>query len=151
MKKELRSEIEIDAPKSEVWKILTNFQEYDEWNPFIYPIEGELSKGSRLFVLIHLQDAKPQAFRPRIKVLVPEQKLAWLGSFLIIGLFDGEHYFHLEELPGNKTRLIHGEKFSGILSGMVLKSIETKILQGFEAMNEALKERVESQLAGNTA
>ncbi len=56
MKKELRSEIEIDALRSEVWKILLNFQEHEEWNPFIYPIEGKLSKECRIFVLIHLQD-----------------------------------------------------------------------------------------------
>ena len=33
--KELRSQIEIEAPADRVWQVLTDFATYPEWNPFI--------------------------------------------------------------------------------------------------------------------
>ena len=50
MKKQLRTEIAIDAPPERVWAVLTDFERYGEWNPFVPSLQGELSGGSRLRV-----------------------------------------------------------------------------------------------------
>ena len=50
--RELRSEIEIDAPPERVWAVVTDFAAYPEWNPFIRRISGELREGARLEVRI---------------------------------------------------------------------------------------------------
>jgi hypothetical protein len=67
-----------------------------------------------------------------------------LGKLGIKGVLDGEHYFQLKVIDSQKTELIHGENFSGILSGLLLKMIGEKTKNGFEAMNEALKIEVEN-------
>ena len=50
----VRTEIEIEAPANIVWQILTDFERYDEWNPFIRLIDGRLKVGenrSRFFMV----------------------------------------------------------------------------------------------------
>src|SRR6476660_5134221 len=48
--KEINSEIEIFSTPEQVWRILTDFDKYPQWNPFIDQISGELKKGSKLTV-----------------------------------------------------------------------------------------------------
>ena len=44
---EVRSEIEINSYPESVWKILTDFATYDQWNPFINQIIGLPTEGSK--------------------------------------------------------------------------------------------------------
>jgi uncharacterized protein YndB with AHSA1/START domain len=43
--RELRSEIEIDAPPERVWAVVTEFAAYPEWNPFHPPDQRRASRG----------------------------------------------------------------------------------------------------------
>jgi hypothetical protein len=142
MNKSIRTEIIINAPKEKVWDILSNFASYGEWNPFIIRISGAQAKGSRLAVTL-LNGKKEFAMKPKVISVVPNQYFDWLGSLFIKGLFDGHHYFEIEELSPRQVRFIHGEHFSGILSGMILRSIADETRNNFIAMNNALKVRAE--------
>ncbi|MDB4074995.1 MAG: hypothetical protein QNL36_07160 [Crocinitomicaceae bacterium] len=44
-----------------------------------------------------------------------------------------------------ENTFFHGEKFSGLFTGVILKMIQKGTIGGFKAMNEALKVRVESE------
>lgn len=145
--KSIRTEITIDAAPSTVWNTLMDFADYENWNPFIH-VTGCAEVGSRLANTIFLEGRKPQVFQPEVLAVVPEQEFRWEGHLFVRGLFDGEHYFQLEALPGGKCRLIHGENFRGLLAGMILGMIGEQTRQGFEKMNQALKERCE-QMAVN--
>ena len=46
--RDLRSEI--DASPEDVWQVLTDFDAYPEWNPFIRSIQGNPEVGSRLSI-----------------------------------------------------------------------------------------------------
>lgn len=50
--KELYTEIEINASASVVWDILTDFNNFPNWNPFIKEISGNLQEGSQIEVFI---------------------------------------------------------------------------------------------------
>ena len=139
----IETEITINASVAAVWDILMNFNNYPNWNPFIQSIKGEAKVGSRLENTICLKPNQAQVFKPIIQVVNAQQEFRWLGSLWLKGLFDGEHYFKLEKLPNNQTRLIHGERFSGILSGLIMAMIRTDTQRGFEKMNQALKKEVE--------
>jgi len=140
--RELTSQIGIDAPTERVWAVLTDFGAYPEWNPFIVRISGELTVGSRLEVRIAPPGGRVMTFRPTVRVVEENQELAWLGRFLVPGLFDGEHHLQLDPLDAG-TRFTQSERFGGILvpaAGGVL----AKTQRGFEAMNAALERRVEA-------
>ena len=74
-----------------------------------------------------------------------DKELRWKGKLGISGIFDGEHYFVLQVISVEQTKLIQGEIFSGILVPFLKKMIHGNTLAGFEAFNAALKQRVEEQ------
>jgi hypothetical protein len=140
--RELTSSIEIDASPERIWSVLTDFASHGEWNPFIRSIEGEPVVGSRLQVRIAPPGGRAMTFKPTVTVVDPSLELRWLGRLLLPGLFDGEHRFRLEPLDGDRTRFVQSERFSGILVAFSGKGL-AKTERGFDAMNEALKLRVE--------
>lgn len=142
--REIHTEIEINASANRVWEILVKFDEYPDWNPFIREISGELSEGSRLSVSIQPVDSDPMDFQPTLIKAEKNDELRWIGRVLIPGIFDGEHYFRIEKISEEKVSLIHGENFSGILVPLLWGSMESGTKQGFKAMNEALKNKVEA-------
>lgn len=137
--KELRTEITINAPIEIVWKLLTDFNRYPEWNPFIKSISGIAAPGEKLVVELQPPDSKPMVFRPVCKTFLPPQRFSWKGRLLAPGIFDGEHIFELEHLLPNTTKLVHREKFSGILVPFLWKQLNNNTRRGFEMMNEKLK------------
>ena len=76
----------------------------------------------------------------------PDRELRWLGRLFVPGIFDGEHFFELAPLEeGRSTRFTQGERFKGILVPFLRRSLDNGTRKGFEAMNQALKDRVERQ------
>lgn len=140
--KELKTEIIIQAPAAVVWQVLLHFSDYPSWNPFIRAIEGQARQGGRLRNSMQLQ-GKTYVFTPTITALQEGRQLEWLGK-MPLNAFNGNHYFFLEPLDLQQTRLIHGERFSGWLSGLMLKKIGEDTLKGFQSMNKALKQRAEA-------
>jgi len=140
--RELRREIDIDAPLSAVWAALTDTGSYPEWNPFIRRLTGDLREGAKLDVRIEPPGGRAMSFKPTVLSLENERELRWLGHFLLRGLFDGEHIFRLEDLGEGGTRFTQAERFSGILVRPFGSTLDKTEL-GFEHMNAALKARVE--------
>jgi hypothetical protein len=144
--RELRREIEIDAPPERVWSVVTDFAAYPEWNPFIRRISGELREGASLDVRIEPPGARVTRFEPTVRAVEANRELRWLGRLLLPGVFDGEHSLRIEPLDDGRTRFVQSERFTGILVGLV-KGTLAKTEAGFEQMNTALKARVEQPTA----
>jgi hypothetical protein len=144
--RELRREIEIDAPPERVWAVVTDFAAYPEWNPFIRRIGGELRQGARLAVQIEPPGARPTTFKPTVRAVEANRELRWLGRLLLPGVFDGEHSLRIEPLEGGRCRFVQSERFTGVLVGVV-KGMLAKTEAGFEQMNAALKARAEQAAA----
>ena len=141
MKHHLHTEIYIDAPPAAVWAVLTDFEAYPEWNPFLQRLEGALEEGAALRVTLGL-GGSPMRIGPRVVEVRPGHSFAWLGHLWRPGLFDGRHGFILEP-QGDGTRFIHEEHFEGWLVRPILLAAGKDTRLGFEAMNEALKARCE--------
>jgi hypothetical protein len=141
--REIETTVEIDAPPAAVWRVLTDFPTYGEWNPFIPTIAGDVQVGERLTVRLEPPGGKGMTIKPTVLAAEPERELRWKGRLVIPGLFDGEHTFRIEPIDGQRSRFVHGERFTGILVGFV-KGILGKTEAGFEQMNAALKQRVEA-------
>lgn len=141
--KQIRTEIIINASKEKVWNILTDFENYKNWNPFIINSFGKAVVGSKLTNTMKL-DEKTQTFSPKILKVEEYKYFDWLGHLFFKGIFDGQHYFMIEELENNQVKLVQGENFSGIFSGLIMKSIGEKTIANFVKMNNALKRLAET-------
>lgn len=146
--KSIETRILIHASQEVVWSILLDNSTYTSWNPFIVESKGIIRVGSKIKNTI-LSKGKPMHFTPRITKLIPNKQFEWLGRLFIPGIFDGRHYFHLHALDHQTSELVHGEFFSGWLSGIILKSIKADTEKGFKAMNEALKKRAEKAMTSS--
>lgn len=142
---QLQTEIEIEAAPDRVWKILTDFAAYPEWNPFIRFVHGVPRQGARLEVRIQPSGTKGMTFRPSVLTADVDRELRWLGRFLFPGLFEGEHRFLIEPIASEKVRFRQSEQFSGILVPIFRASLDRDTKRGFEEMNLALKMRAESE------
>ncbi|MFV8835730.1 SRPBCC domain-containing protein [Aquisalimonas sp.] len=144
MRREIVTEIHIQAAPEAVWEVLLDFPAYPQWNPFITRISGAAETSARLAVTIEPPGKRAMVFRPEVLRALPAQELSWLGRIGMPGLFDGEHRFLLEQDDEHGgTRLIQRETFSGILLPLLWWSMAKPTRAGFEAMNRALKGRAE--------
>jgi hypothetical protein len=141
--KEVRSEIEINSYPESVWKILTDFATYDQWNPFINKIIGLPTEGSKIDIYIETRSGKNRKYSPRITKVEEGRELRWFGKSSLPGFLNAEHIFTIEELQPESVRFIQREVFDGLLTRLFGKGLDTDVMQGFQDMNDALKKRAE--------
>lgn len=142
---EIKTKTLIQADTEKVWEILTDFNKYPSWNPFIKSLEGNLTVGNKIRVEIQPPDSGKMVFNPKVLRFVLHREFAWLGHFIIPGLFDGEHIFILSDNGDGSTTFLHKEKFKGLLVPFFRKMLENNTRRGFEVMNLKLKELAEQQ------
>ena len=139
MAKQIKTSITIEATKEKVWQILTDFDNYPNWNSFIKSVSGDVKAGNR--IQIKLQE---MTFRPVVLTMHENTELKWLGHLWFKGLFDGEHKFKLTDNGNGTINFEQSENFSGILVKLFSKRLDKDTKNGFEQMNRELKLRTEN-------
>ena len=141
--KEIKTEIIIDATPEKVWRVLTDFEAYPDWNPFITSVEGEVFEGSRFKVNLQPLGSSKMSFKPVCLSFIENKEFSWLGKLVAKGIFDGKHCFELKPIDNGKTKFIHREEFKGFLVPLFWKKLDVNTRWSFEMMNDKLKETVE--------
>ena len=137
----LHTEVDIDASPEQVWKVLADRHDYPQWNPFIISSTGDLKVGDTITNVLRDTKGSETTFSPKLLAVEPGKELRWIGKVPPGAIFDGEHSFRLEELPGGRTRLIQEEKFTGAAIPFTRSMLNSTIKPQFEAMNRALAAR----------
>lgn len=145
---EVKTDITINAPPSVVRKVFFDFPSYPSWNPFLTSME---TVGPSPTPGTHLKFvAGGRAIESVIKENTSD-KFNWLGTLLGAWFFAGIHQF--EFLPYGDVgengetigcKFVQNETFAGITAGLLSLLMGDNIKKGFNAMNVALKERIES-------
>jgi hypothetical protein len=142
---EIKTQITINTTPDKVWAVLTDFDNYPNWNPFVTSLTGDVRVGNKIAVRIEPPGASVNNFRPTVTAFELNKKLSWLGVFLFRGIFDGEHKFELSNNGNGTTTFIQQEKFIGLLVPFFKKMLDNNIRRGFEALNNKLKELAEAK------
>jgi len=143
--KEVRSEIEIQAPPERVWQILTDFDKWSEWNPSLYRASGTAALGEQVTITFKGPGSKETNLCCTIQTLEKGRKWMWNFHAIAPFLFRGEHSFAIESSDGNRVRFEQREVFKGLLVTFLVNEAET--LRGYKAMDSALKARAEQASA----
>ena len=141
---EIRTEIEINAPKEVIWDILTNYTAYPEWNPFIVRVLGGSELGKRVLFVARFKFALTPVLAKILNFKVHE-KLSWGGPGVkwAESIFCAEHIFEIEEIEPGVCRFINREYMGGMVANTLWPLIELG-RPAYIAMNDALKERAEA-------
>jgi hypothetical protein len=145
---EIRTEVNVEADPRRVWAVLMAFADYPNWNPFIRSLQGMAQPGETLRAVMQPQNGKAMSFRPKVVTLRTGSEFRWRGRLLLPGLLDAEHYFLVARGTATSTRLIHGETFTGLLVPLLRSVLESSTRSSFDAMNAALKAKVEAEASG---
>ncbi|GAB5493422.1 MAG: hypothetical protein Phog2KO_36370 [Phototrophicaceae bacterium] len=138
------STIIINTPRQHIWDILTDFDAYNQWNPFTYDVEipqfkvGEsfqftvkLGKSERLQKELITQIEEPTVMAWRY----PFQENIWLSPI---------RYQVLTELSESQTQYQTWEHFSGLVAPILKLLVLSDVQAGFDMAAQALKQRCES-------
>lgn len=134
--KSIRTEHVIDASPERVFAVLANFGGWNTWNTVIPKIRGEARVGSPVKFRIVIPGLPPLSLAAKVTSVEPNRRLAWTGG--VRGVLVGEHYFELSPLGDGKTRLVHGEDFTGALSRLLIDRVVAKIDAAYDSANRAL-------------
>ncbi len=135
--------IEIDSSAEQVWRVLTDFQAYAEWNPFIVAISGPVEAGNKIFVTIKLPVGMKMDFKLLLQQLNTSREMIWVGTTIARNILDGRHYFVIESISDNKVKFSQGESYRGVLLYFCWPFIQWSVARSFSEMNDALKQRAE--------
>jgi hypothetical protein len=141
----IEAETEIAAPAHAVWTALADLSSFPAWNPFIRNARGSTELGKHVHVRVRPSFGIPLGFRARIAWSEPDRCLRWIGHVVAPWLGRGDHLFEIEKLPNGHVRFSQREVFEGLLPRLFAKPLAREVKRGFEAMNAALKARVEAQ------
>lgn len=142
--KTIETNIVIDSTPEKIWDVLTNFEEYELWNPFMTKVVGNAILGSKIEVNIKTISGKNRSYYPIITKCEINKELRWKGKSFLPGVFDGERVFVLEKSDDDKVSFSHKEIFSGLGVKLVGNKLDENLREGFVRMNEALKVRAET-------
>lgn len=142
---EIETSLEISASKERVWDIFTLFRQWDEWNPVITRMRATLSPGTPLSFTIAVGGRELRIKAEMMKV-EHGRELRWRGppSFLLGRAIRGEHYLVVEHAGIGKSRILHGEKFAGVLVPLIWKKLRADLETAYSEMNRAIKARAEA-------
>jgi hypothetical protein len=141
--KEIRTEIDINASPEKAWEVLTDFDRFPQWNPFIRQISGSPEIGAKLKIQLQTSRGKSRTYRPTVTKVEPNHELRWFGKSIIPGIFNGERIFTIEPLKTNHVRFVHMEIFTGLGVALVGNRLDKDMNESFVKMNHAFKEKVE--------
>jgi|SRR5271169_718734 len=143
---EIKTEIEINAPPSRVWGVLTDFSHYPDWNPFILELKGSVRQGATITYRFEFPRHIRISTAAEILRFDQPRELCWTAHFLSPRVFNGEHYFAIAPTSGGAVTFSHGEIFTGRLLPIALPILQKYGARTYEALNVALKQRVEALL-----
>ncbi len=131
--------INIEAPRSLVWRILISKARWHRWNTYLFDLESSLPLGPGRAVRLGFRRTpgeKITAFYPRITEFAPERVLGW--SNRVPGL-QTETSFDLQSLGPARTQYTCSYQGSGWVDRAVLPLLRQDERRGSQRMARELK------------
>jgi|WetSurMetagenome_2_1015567.scaffolds.fasta_scaffold70509_2 hypothetical protein len=137
--KKIRTEITIQSTPEKVWQVLTNLDQYADWNPFLHHASGKIDLGKQVDVTFK-NNGKDMVLHCIVTEVDRCRKLSWKYHVGAPFLYQGEHIFTLDTTSDGKVHFVDQENFTGLLVPFFVKENDTG---GFISMDEALKKKTE--------
>jgi hypothetical protein len=142
-KRLIESKVIINAPIQEVWAVLSNFDNYHQWNPFTPKIEvkNEIGTTVDLYVRLNPKSSKTMLQKETLLAWEEGKRLEWgiTNSWFVRTI----RIQSLKAIDENTTEYYTSDAFEGPLTGLILFLYRDKIQIGFDDVCTGLKKAVE--------
>lgn len=135
------SSIAINATPEEVWKVLSDLENWKNWTRFVVSFEGDFNKDGNVKVVFNTPQGEVP-FDRRLVIFEENKVFCWEGEAMWPDTVD-HHVFHLEATKDGKTILTQADGFQGIERTEEVIAVEEQMKGLYALMNQELKQFVE--------
>lgn len=141
--------VEIEAPASVVWHVLTDLDRYPEWNPFCLTAESTLELGAPVHMTLANYSGGGGTFpwTEHVCALVPERLLSWELRPTAESPEAARRDQVIEPLGESRCRYHSTDAFLGEAAHAVMAESGAWVKQAFDDTAVALKKRAEQIVA----
>lgn len=138
--------VEIDAPASVVWEVLTDLPNYNEWNPFCVRAESTLEIGAPIRMKL-VNYPNPGNLQPNVEFVCafePERLLSWEAPWVAEWPYAARRDQVIEALGPERCSYYSTDAFLGENGVHVMRFAGPWVKRGFDDTARALKARAEA-------
>jgi uncharacterized protein YndB with AHSA1/START domain len=126
--------LNIQAPPTIVWALLTNASDFSRWNSTIVSVEGDIKAGHKIRLKSTLDEKR--TFNLKVKDFEPEKRLRWGDNM-------GNRVYTLQKEEEDTTRFTMTEKIGGSIFPLFARFIPP-FDESFEQFAADLKKEAET-------
>jgi hypothetical protein len=131
-----------------VWRVLTDFERFPEWNPLHRRIKlhGPFEAGTKIRISLKMGRFRSVHGARLVNVDPERREFGWIAQAgLIPGLVVVERSFRVDAADG-RSRLVQDERDSGVGVPLIFAggAFERRIRRGYDALVEAIRARVDA-------
>lgn len=139
-------EVEIEAPASLVWEVLTDFARYGEWNTFCPSAEASLELDSPIRMQVDLGFGLQEQVEYICRI-EPPHAVAWRMENRPGDPIHAVRTQTITPLAENRCRYVSVDEFSGPGAAEMMQTMAGPVEEGFNCCARDLKARCESLYA----
>lgn len=138
--------IEIDAPASVVWDVLTDLPNYSAWNPFCIRAESTLEMGAPVNMTLasYTMPGELNANCEYVCAVEPEHLLSWELKDSAVWPYPARRDQIIEKLGATRCRYRSSDAFHGENGIHVVRFCGPWVKRAFEDSARGLKQRAEA-------
>lgn len=140
--------VEIDAPASVVWEVLTDLDRYEEWNSFCFSIRCGMRINDPVEMLVRLPGT--DAVVPVNEYLVacePEQLLSWEQRPVPENKDAARRDQYVEAIDTGRSTYFTTDQFLGVNADTIMAEHGAWVKEAFDQVARDLKQRAEALYA----
>jgi hypothetical protein len=111
-----RNAVAVEAPREAIWALLTQFDRYDEWNPYITGASGTATVGSTVELTFGAEGGDAKTENAKILIVRPQRKLEWRTRVVAPGILDREQIFRVIPLEDGRWAVLQEVRFEGLFA-----------------------------------
>lgn len=140
---EINHDLEVNAPAETVWQVITDFDKYPEWNPFLEACESTLKPGDPIHVTVHLGKQVRRETEYIIEC-TPGKGFAYRMKPPPLGMLRSRRSHEIVPIDDQRCTYRSRFRLEGWLAPVVQAFMGKHLLAGFNGMSEGIRMRAES-------
>lgn len=140
--------VKIAAPAATVWAVLTDFDSYGQWNPFVPRAACVLEPGRPIVMDVRLRGEKLRRQREFISAVEPGRSFRYSMKPVPLGLLSSMREQIVTPSGAGICHYTSHFQIDGILAPLVEMLLGSSLRRGFDDMADGLKERAELMAGG---